>query len=122
MATMDWRPDRRRSARVDLLAELEGHLVTLDETVVVRQISAGGLTIEMTAPLSPHVTHDLRLTFEGRTAILRAHVRHSRVQVTGDSVAYVSGLEFVDVGDDARALIQAIRERAGGTAEAGDTI
>lgn len=122
MSTMDWRPDRRRSARVDLLAELQGHVVTLDDTVVVRQLSDGGLTIETTAPLSPHVAHDFRLTVDDRSAIVHARVRHSRVQVSGDTVAYLSGLEFVDPSDQARAIVAAILDRAGGPAQPGDTI
>lgn len=122
MATMDWRPDRRRSTRVDLLAELQGHVITLDDTVVVRQISDGGLTIETTAPLSPHVAHDFRLTVDGRSAIVHARVRHSRVQVAGDAVAYLSGLEFVDLSEDGRVLVAAILDRAGGAPQPGDTI
>lgn len=113
MATLDWRPDRRRSARVDLLAELQGHVITLDESIVVRQLSDGGLTIETTAPLSPHVDHDFRLAVDGRSAIVHARLRHSRVQVTGDAVAYVAGLEFLDPSDEARAIVGAILERAG---------
>lgn len=121
MATLDWRPDRRRSPRVDLLADLQGHLVTLDERVEVRQVSAGGLTVAMNAPLSPHLTHDFRLTFDGRTAVVRAELRHARVEVTNDEVAYVSGLQFVDLSEDARALVAAILERAG-AGDAGDNI
>jgi hypothetical protein len=68
------------------------------------------------------VAHDLRLAFDGRTAIVRARVRHSRVKVTGDAVAYLSGLEFVDLTDDARGLIASILDRAAGAPEAGDTI
>jgi hypothetical protein len=122
MATMDWRPDRRRSTRVDLLADLQGHVITLDEAVVVRQISDGGLTIETTAPLSPHLAHDFRLTVDGRSAIVHARVRHSRVKVAGDAVAYLSGLEFVDLSEDGRALVAAILDRAGGAPQPGDTI
>lgn len=122
MGTIDWRPDRRRSARVDLLADLQGHVVTLDEAILVRQISDGGLTIETTAPLSPHVAHDFRLSIDGRSAIVRARVRHSRVRVTGDAVAYVSGLAFLDPSPEARALVAAIVERAAAPAEPGDTI
>ena len=36
--------------RVDLLAELQGHVVTLDERVQVRQVSLGGMTVETTRP------------------------------------------------------------------------
>ena len=105
MASFDWEPDRRRSARVDLLAELQGHVLTLDETVLVRQVSEGGLTIETSAPLSPRLTHEFRLCLGDRVALVHARVRHSRVQLAGDAVTYVSGLEFVDPSPEALALL-----------------
>jgi hypothetical protein len=122
MSTFDWGPERRRSARVDLLAEFEGHVVTLDETVRVTQVSEGGLTIETTAPLSPRTTHDFRLTIGDRSAIVRARVRHSRVLVTGDSVSYVAGLAFEAPSDEARRLVASILDRAQGGADPGGNI
>ncbi len=112
VATLDWGRERRRFARVDLLADLQGHVVTLDDAVVVRQISDGGATIETTAPLSPHVDHDFRLGVDGRSAIVHARVRHSRVRIVGDTVAYVAGIEFLDPDEEARAIIGAILQRA----------
>lgn len=121
--TLDWRPDRRRSPRVDLLADLQGHVVTLDDRVLVRQISEGGLTIETTAPLSLRQYHDFRLSVGMRSAVVRARVLHNRVQVRGDLVAYVAGLEFVDLSDDARAALAMILEMAQAEGDdPGDTI
>ena len=45
MASIDWMPDRRRSARVEVLAELQGQLLALDEDVRIRQVSLGGLQL-----------------------------------------------------------------------------
>jgi hypothetical protein len=112
MSGIDWKDDRRRSTRVDLLAELEGHVVTLDEAIVVRQVSHGGLTIETTAPLSPRLTHEFRVTAGDRTALVRARVAHSRVQMRGDAVSYVSGLEFVEPPPEAIDILEAIVARA----------
>lgn len=108
MTTLDWGPERRRSGRVDLLAELDGHVVTLDESIRVTQLSEGGLTIETTAPLSPRLIHDFRLSVGDRSVIVRARVRHSRVLVRGDVVSYVAGLGFEGPSDEAREVIGSI--------------
>jgi hypothetical protein len=108
MSDIDWARDRRRSARVDLLAELQGHVVTLDESIVVRQVSHGGLTIETSAPLSPRVTHEFRVASGARTALVKAKVAHSRVQMHGDTVSYLSGLEFEQPSPEAVSLLEEI--------------
>jgi hypothetical protein len=120
MPTFDWGPERRRAARVDLLAELEGYVVTLDETVRVRQLSAGGLTVETTSPLSPRFTHDFRLTLGERSATVRAQVKHSRVLVQGDSVSYIAGLAFESPSAEACHLIDSILDLAQGAVEPGE--
>jgi hypothetical protein len=112
MPGLDWARERRRGARVDLLAELQGHVVTLDETITVRQVGPGGLTIETTAPLSARVTHDFRVTVDDRTALVRARLAHSRVQMQGDAVSYLSGLEFVEPSQDAIHILDEIVARA----------
>jgi len=101
-----WVPDRRRVARVDLLADLEGHLVTLDERVQVKQISLAGMTVETSAPLSPRVDHEFRLVIGPHSVLVRAHVVHSRVAVRGDTVSYLSGVEFVGPSPEALAVVQ----------------
>jgi hypothetical protein len=108
MSGIDWGRDRRRSARVDLLADLQGHVVTLDERIRVRQVSHGGLTIETSAPLSPRLVHEFRVSSGDRSALVRARVAHSRVQVQGDSVAYLSGLEVVEPAPEALAILEEI--------------
>jgi hypothetical protein len=123
MTDSGWNPERRRSARVDLLAELEGHVFTLDETVRVRQVSQGGLTIETTAPLSPRLTHEFRVAAGDRHAIVRTRVAHSRIQVQADTVVYVSGLEFVEPAPEAVAILEevvALAQDALRTADPGD--
>jgi c-di-GMP-binding flagellar brake protein YcgR len=89
--------ERRRSPRVALLAELEGHAVTLDEKVQVRELSLGGMTVETTAPLSPRLVHDFRVELGSARIIVHARLVHSRVEVRGDSVAYIAGVEFTGV-------------------------
>jgi hypothetical protein len=102
---MDAPPERRRSPRVDLLADLQGHLVTLDERVQVKQIGFGGMTLETTAPLSPRIEHDFRLVVGARSITVRARVVHSRLLISADSVRHVAGLEFLDPSPEALAVI-----------------
>lgn len=117
MEPAGWSPERRRSARVDLLAELQGHVVALDDPVTVRQLGAHGLTVETAVPLSLHGTHGFRICLDDRAVVVQARVRHSRVQLAGDAVRFVAGLEFVDAPPEAEALIrdllEALRTRPG---------
>ena len=112
---VEWLPERRRSRRVDLLADLEGHLVTLDEKVQVTQISLGGMTIETSAPLSPRIDHDFRLSIGDQAVHVRAHVVHSRVMVRGDSVSYLAGVQFLDPTPEAIGVIREFIADAPGT-------
>ena len=105
MDTFEWLPDRRSFPRVDLLAELQGHLITLDERVQVKQLSLGGLIVETTAPLSPRHEHDLRIVIGPKTIIVRGRVIHTRAALSGDAVIYISGLQLVDPPADALATI-----------------
>ena len=99
--TFNWTSDRRRSPRVDLLAVLQGHVVTLDEQVGVRQLSLLGMTVETTAPLSPRLQHDFRISFGSSATTVHGRVVHSRVVVEGDRVTYLAGVEFVDISAEA---------------------
>jgi hypothetical protein len=107
--------DRRRSPRVDLLADLHGHLVTLDERVLVKQIGKGGMTVETTAPLSPKVEHDFRLTVGSQTVTVKTRVVHSRLSILEDSVTYLAGLEFLAPSAESLAVIGELLARHGAT-------
>jgi hypothetical protein len=114
---LDWTTDRRRTPRVDLLAELQGHIVTLDEQIQVTQLSLGGMTVETMAPLSPRLRHIFRISFQTSAVTLQARVIHSRVVIRGDTVSYVSGIEFVDPSPAAILDVQRMVEEARGTLE-----
>jgi c-di-GMP-binding flagellar brake protein YcgR len=109
--TSDGMPDRRKDVRVDLLADLEGHLVTLDERIQVRQISLGGMTAETTAPLSPRLEHEFRLTIGDHAVTVRARVVHSRVAVQGDAVSFLAGVQFVEPTTEALGVIRELIDR-----------
>jgi hypothetical protein len=111
-----WSQDRRSSPRIDLLANLQGHVVTLDERVQVRQLSLGGMVVETTAPLSPRLTHDFRIALDEACLTVRGRVVHNRVVVQGDGVSYLAGIEFIDPSPEALEGIHTIIEQACATA------
>jgi hypothetical protein len=88
--------ERRSTPRVDLTTRLEGQLVTLDEPVVVEQLSAGGMTLRTRVPLPSHLTHEFRVWLGDEPVLLHGQVRHSRVCIADDDVTFVTGLRFVD--------------------------
>jgi len=98
--------DRRQTPRVDLLREFQGHLIALDEAVIVQQLGPGGLTLVAAVPLSPTHIHDLRLTLDDEVISVRARVVHSRAVVDSDDVTYVSGLAFVELPPETLAIIE----------------
>jgi hypothetical protein len=112
MTQIDWMPDRRRDLRIDLLADLQGHLITLDEQVGVRQLSLGGMTIETTAPLSPRVVHDFRLGLGELAVIVKGRVMHSRISVREDQVTYLSGVQFIETTPESYEAMRLLLERA----------
>ena len=105
--------ERRRAPRVELLAELSGRLIVLDETVRVHEISVSGLAIETRFPLSPRTRHDLHLELEHETIAVRARVIHSRMLMDGDRISFVSGLALDDLTESQRDAIARFVEAAG---------
>lgn len=105
--------ERRRAPRVDLLATLQGHVVTLDERIQVRQLSAGGMIVETNRPISTRLAHDFRITLGDTTLTVHARVIHSRVLVQNDTVSYVAGVEFVNPSPDTCLAIDAILDEVG---------
>jgi hypothetical protein len=108
MAQIDWIPDRRRAVRVELLTQLQGQLLALDEEVRIRQVSLGGLQLESSAPLSLREVHDLRIGFESQSAVVTARVLHSRVSINSDQVSYLSGVELIAPSPEAVSILTAL--------------
>jgi hypothetical protein len=92
-----WEPDRRQAPRIDLLVALRGDLMAINEAARVLQMSARGMMVETTVPLSPRDAHEFRLNLNGRALQVKTRVVHSRVAVDRDDVTYVSGLEFIEL-------------------------
>jgi hypothetical protein len=97
MGTFVWNPDRRQAPRVDLLVELKGQLMALNEAAKILQISQRGMTVETTIPLSSKITHEFRFKLDTLTLTVKTRVAHSRMAVNHDEVTHVAGLEFLDL-------------------------
>ena len=95
--------DRRRSARVEILGRVRGHAVSLDTSVIVRDISLVGMAIETPFAFPTDAVHAFRLTLgDGAYVVLQGRARHSRVLTGPDETArYLTGFEFVDDGPSA---------------------
>jgi hypothetical protein len=102
-----WEPDRRQAPRIDLLMPLRGDLIAVNEAARVLQLSARGMMVETTVPLSPRDAHEFRLTLNGQPIQVKTRVVHSRMAVDRDDVTYVSGLEFIEVDPAAASGIAA---------------
>jgi hypothetical protein len=101
-----WEPDRRQAPRIDLLVALRGDLMALNEAARVLQLSARGMMVETTVPLSPRDAHEFRLNLNGQALQVKTRVIHSRMAVDRDDVTYVSGLEFIELDTVAAGEIQ----------------
>jgi len=97
VSTYVWEPDRRHSPRIDLLVAIRGDLMALNEAAHVLQLSARGMMVETTVPLSPRDVHEFRLNLNGQPIQVKTRVAHTRMAVDRDDVTYVSGLEFIEV-------------------------
>ncbi len=88
-------PDKRGDERVPILGELQGEIMVF-QSMQIRDISVGGLTVETRFPLHLSSLHDVRLTLATKSVIVKGRVAHSRISdVDQDIVTYRSGLEFV---------------------------
>ena len=90
-----------------MLGRVQGHSVSLDQPIIVLEMSLGGMSIETPFPLEVGSRHAFRLTLgDGATIEVTARVRvsgrvmHTRSTGEGEKVAYVTGLQFVDDDDD----------------------
>jgi hypothetical protein len=88
--------DSRDTERVVILGELQAEIMMF-ESMLIKEISRTGATVDTRFPLQLNSLHDLRLTLGDRSVILKGRVVHSRISdVDQDIVTYRTGLEFVE--------------------------
>jgi hypothetical protein len=86
----------RHGERIPILGELRGEIMVL-EPLQVKELGAGGATIETSFPLPLISLHDLRLTLDTNAVVVKARVVHSHVgEVDTATMRYRSGVEFVE--------------------------
>src|SRR5688572_15579539 len=90
--------DRRASPRVDVLGDIEGHMVPLGLPVRLMEISSGGFRMETSVMFIAGVVHQFRFTLsDGNQVIVAARVMHSyEFRTPGGTIRYVTGLQFAD--------------------------
>jgi hypothetical protein len=97
--------DKRAAERVPILGQLHGEILVFQSMLII-EISRGGLTVETRFPLQLDSLHDLRLTLGSKSLVVKGRVVHSRISdVDQDVVMYRNGMEFVEVSESAKAAI-----------------
>jgi len=90
--------ERRRSARIEILNRIHGHVTAFDVFVTVRDISLGGMSVETAFSFPEGVVHEFRLTMGDQPqAIIHGRVLRCREHTRSDGGRiYLSGIEFID--------------------------
>ena len=105
------RTELRRSPRINVRHVLEGHLVTLDRPVVVRDISLGGFSVESEDEI-PAGVHVVRLQEGDRWSVtVTAASRHRSAMQADGTVRHVMGFEYKDQTPDTQQTIRVLFER-----------
>ena len=91
--------EKRDRDRLEILGELHGE-VMVPQPLSIKEISHGGCLVETGFPLQLDSLHDVRLTLDARSVVVKGRVAHCRIiDVDQEVVRYQSGLEFVDPPD-----------------------
>jgi hypothetical protein len=97
--------DHRIAERVPILGDLHGEMMVF-QTMLIRDISIGGVTIETRFALHIDSLHDVRLTLGTTSVVVKCRVAHSRISdVDQDIVTYRTGLEFIEPSERFVAVI-----------------
>ena len=100
--------DRRATPRIEVMDQLHGRLVSLNVTLVVRELGAGGFSIESPVAFPPNARHQFRFSTPGGVeVILEATVVHSRPSIAADGKrSCITGFAFChdSAHDAARAV------------------
>ena len=98
-------PEKREAERVPVLGGLGGEIKVF-HSMLIREISHFGATIEMATPLQLDSVHEIRLTLGDRSVVINGRVVHARIcDVDQDVVTYRAGIKFVELSAPAVATI-----------------
>jgi hypothetical protein len=100
--------ERRHAPRLEVLEQLHGQLVSVKLPLVVREMGAGGFSVECPVPFPSGARHRFRFTLAGGgEVIVEAVGVHARsTSQTGGTARYISGFAFCQDGhpETARAV------------------
>jgi hypothetical protein len=100
-------PPKRDTERVEILGHLRGEVMVF-QPLEIREISHGGLQIELGFPLQVDSLHEFRLTLGERSVVVKGRVAHCRIcDVEEGAVRYRAGIELVEPHPHAEAAIAA---------------
>jgi hypothetical protein len=102
--------DKRDAERVPMLGHLQGEVMVF-QPMLIKEISVGGALVETRFPLHLNSLHDLRLTLETRSIVVKGRVVHSQISdVDQDVVVYWTGIEFVEPSEHVASAIAEFME------------
>jgi hypothetical protein len=89
--------DQPRAPRLEVVGQVRGQLVAMNVPIVMRDISAGGFSIESSVAFHRGALHQFRFTTEaGVAVVLRGSVVYSRAGASRDAaLGHVTGFAFV---------------------------
>ena len=91
--------DKRDTDRLAILGDLQAEIMVF-EPLLIKEVGQTGVSVETRYPLILNSLHDLRLTLDGTSVVLKGRVVHSHISdVDQDIVTYRSGIEFVDTSE-----------------------
>jgi hypothetical protein len=109
--------ERRTAPRLEVLSQFHGHLVPFGVPLRVRDVSAGGFSIESSVPFPVGARHEFRFTTaSGQEVRIAATVMHTQpAGADAESPTYICGLAFLhdpnhDTGGDIDTLLEAMSE------------
>ena len=98
-------PDKRDAERVPVLGGLRGEIKVF-HSMLIRDLSHFGATIETGTPLQLDSLHEIRLSLGDRSVVINGRVMHARIcDVDQDVVTYRAGVKFVELSAPAVAAI-----------------
>jgi hypothetical protein len=102
--------ERRQTARLDVLWQLNVEILSQPMPVSAREISATGFSVETTTPFDDGSVHEFRFTLDGGpSAVLTAESAHSQpTERVGELQLYTTGFKFVELTTDDKAALKTL--------------
>lgn len=103
--TVSMAGEKRDRERVPVEGELKGEVMVF-QPMTILDISTGGAQIETAFALQLDSLHDFRLTLGDRSIVVKGRIVHCHIgELTDITALYRTGVEFVELSDQARNAI-----------------